>query len=207
MDVTKMTVFPSQLGWMAAAWTGRRLCELTIGHASPEAAARGLRWTSASYTERLDRVVKQWISRLRDYALGDHQDDFRDVELELAGLTNFQKSVIRQCRRIAAGDTATYGELASRAGHPHAARAVGQVMASNRFPLVVPCHRVVGAGGRLGGYSAPQGLELKKRLLADEGLAEFAHRPSRRTHAGAANRRPLGTCSRPCGARNDCLLG
>ena len=202
-----MTVFPSQLGWMAAAWNGRRLCELTIGHSSPEAAANGLRWTSARDTARLDRVITQWISRLRDYALGDHQDDFRDVELELAGLTDFQRSVIRQCRRISAGHIVDVWRAGPARGHPQAARAVGQVMASNRFPLVVPCHRVVGAGGRLGGYSAPQGLDLKKRLLADEGLTEFSHRPSHPAGTGAANHRSSGSCSHPCGTRNHCPLG
>ena len=66
------------------------------------------------------------------------------------------------------GETVSYAELAGRAGSPNAARAVGGVMAGNRVPLLVPCHRVVGAGGRLGGFSAPTGVELKKRLLALE---------------------------------------
>ena len=62
----------------------------------------------------------------------------------------------------------TYGELAETVRHPGAARAVGSVMSNNRYPLIVPCHRVLASGGRLGGYSAPQGLAMKERLLAAE---------------------------------------
>jgi len=63
----------------------------------------------------------------------------------------------------------TYGQLATRAGSPRSARAVGNVMASNRVPLIIPCHRVVAAGGALGGFSAPHGTRLKRRLLKLEG--------------------------------------
>ena len=73
--------------------------------------------------------------------------------------------MIHQCRLIPYGQVLTYGELAERAGSPRAARAVGNVMRTNRFPLIVPCHRVVGAAGALGGYSAPTGLKMKRRLL------------------------------------------
>jgi methylated-DNA-[protein]-cysteine S-methyltransferase len=68
----------------------------------------------------------------------------------------------------------TYGDLAAAIGSPGAARAVGSVMARNCFPLIVPCHRVLGAGGSLGGYSAPDGLRMKRRLLAMEGQQALA---------------------------------
>jgi methylated-DNA-[protein]-cysteine S-methyltransferase len=89
-------------------------------------------------------------------------------------LSDFQRAVVGHCRRIPPGQTLTYGQLAARVGRPRAARAVGRVMATNRFPLIVPCHRVVAAGGVLGGFSAPQGLAMKKRLLAAE-AASIAH--------------------------------
>jgi methylated-DNA-[protein]-cysteine S-methyltransferase len=89
--------------------------------------------------------------------------------LDLDGHTAFQRRVIRCCRQIPWGATRSYAELAARAGSPRAARAVGAVMAANRFPLIVPCHRVIGARGSLGGYSAPTGLVMKSRLLAREG--------------------------------------
>ena len=82
-------------------------------------------------------------------------------------MTPFQKQVIRTCREIPYGETLTYGELAVKAGSPGGARAVGTTMRTNRFPIIVPCHRVVGANG-LGGFSASQGVQTKRRLLEIE---------------------------------------
>jgi methylated-DNA-[protein]-cysteine S-methyltransferase len=113
----------------------------------------------------------QWvvslIDKLQQYAAGELVD-FADTPLSLDHLTTFGERVIAACRRIPWGGTSTYGELAAKCGSPAAARAVGSVMAKNRFPLIVPCHRVLAAGGELGGYSAPDGLTMKRRLLAME---------------------------------------
>lgn len=111
------------------------------------------------------------------HALGDRlaayfegsRDDFLDLELELEGATPFQLAVTRELRRIPFGETVTYGELAALAGHPNAQRAAGTFCAHNRFPLVVPCHRVVAADG-LGSYGS-LGIEYKRRLLELEGAA------------------------------------
>lgn len=167
MATVKRVVFPSDLGWMSLAWIDRYLLELTFGHRSPAAAARGLVRSDAAFAEA-DGWVAALMGRLQAFARGEVEDDFRDVRLNLSGRTTFCRAIIRHCRLIPAGQTRTYGELAARAGFPGAARAVGQVMATNRIPLVVPCHRVVAARGRLGGYSAPGGLVLKRRLLALE---------------------------------------
>jgi methylated-DNA-[protein]-cysteine S-methyltransferase len=94
--------------------------------------------------------------------------------LDLTELTDFQRRVSLACRQIAWGNTCTYGELATRIGSPRAARAVGSVMARNRLPIVIPCHRVLGTAGRLGGYSAPGGLDTKRRLLQLEGIRVFS---------------------------------
>jgi methylated-DNA-[protein]-cysteine S-methyltransferase len=94
--------------------------------------------------------------------------DFSDVPLALDHLTSFGRRVVAACRRIRWGQTRSYGELASECGAAGAARAVGTVMAKNRYPLIVPCHRVLAARGALGGYSAPDGLRMKRRLLAME---------------------------------------
>ncbi|MBN2141449.1 MAG: MGMT family protein [Desulfovibrionaceae bacterium] len=90
--------------------------------------------------------------------------------LDLSVLSPFGLLVTRVLLETAGfGRTVTYGELAARCARPGAARAVGRVMARNPWPLIVPCHRVLGAGGRLGGYSAPAGPGLKKHLLGLEG--------------------------------------
>ena len=104
--------------------------------------------------------------RFRRYFAGE-PDDFADVEIDLAGATSFQQAVAAALRAVPYGETVTYGELAALAGHPNAQRATGTFCAANRFPIVVPCHRVVAAGG-LGSYGS-LGLEYKRRLLALEG--------------------------------------
>ena len=112
------------------------------------------------------------------------EDRFTDVPLELDRLGPFTRRVVELCRAVPPGRTVSYAELATQAGSPAAARAVGNAMATNRFPLIVPCHRVVGARGHLGGYSAPQGLTMKRRLLAAESQC------GRAAHADPLNRSP-----------------
>jgi methylated-DNA-[protein]-cysteine S-methyltransferase len=106
--------------------------------------------------------------RLRAHFSGV-RDSFADVELDLEGLTEFQRAIVAALRAVPWGEVVTYGELAALAGHPNAQRAAGSVCAGNRFPLVVPCHRVVSANG-IGRYGAT-GVEFKRRLLELEGVA------------------------------------
>ena len=105
--------------------------------------------------------------RLRAYFAGSC-DSFADVELHLDSCTPFQLAVVEAMRTIPFGDVATYGEVAALAGHPNAQRAVGTVCARNRYPLLVPCHRVVAAAG-IGPYGT-LGSDYKRRLLALEGV-------------------------------------
>jgi methylated-DNA-[protein]-cysteine S-methyltransferase len=111
------------------------------------------------------------VELLERFAAGE-EVDFADVPVNTAGMTIFQRQVVAACRAISWGETASYGQLAARVGHPGAARAVGSVMRKNCVPLIVPCHRVLGSGGALGGYSAPSGLAMKRRLLAMEQLCQ-----------------------------------
>ena len=104
--------------------------------------------------------------RLRRYFRGA-RDDFADVDLDLSWATPFQHGVTQALRAIPYGETVTYGELAALAGHPNAQRAAGSFCARNRFPIVVPCHRVIAADG-LGSYGS-LGTQYKRRLLALEG--------------------------------------
>jgi methylated-DNA-[protein]-cysteine S-methyltransferase len=100
---------------------------------------------------------------------GGEPVSFDDVELDLEWCTPFQLAVADALRRVPRGDVVTYGELAALAGYPGAQRAAGTFCAQNRFPIVVPCHRVVAATG-LGSYGS-QGVEYKRRLLALEDVA------------------------------------
>jgi methylated-DNA-[protein]-cysteine S-methyltransferase len=99
----------------------------------------------------------------------------------MSSIPDFDRRVYQVARTIAAGTTMTYGAIASALGEePMRARDVGQALARNPFAPIVPCHRVVAAGGRLGGYSAPGGVATKRRLLEVEGaaiVASDAHQP------------------------------
>jgi methylated-DNA-[protein]-cysteine S-methyltransferase len=106
------------------------------------------------------------VERFRAYFAGA-RDDFLDVEVDADEGTELEASLLAAARRIPYGEVVTYGELAALAGRPNAPRAAGTFCARNRFALVVPCHRVVGAAG-LGGYGS-LGLAYKRRLLELEG--------------------------------------
>lgn len=108
------------------------------------------------------------IERVRAH-LGGADVGFEDVALDLGGCTPFQLALTEALRGIPRGEVVTYGELAALAGRPGAQRAAGTFCASNRFWLVVPCHRVVAADG-IGGYGSA-GAEIKRRLLALEGVS------------------------------------
>ena len=160
------SVFLTELGWMAAQWIDGKLARLTLGHASEASALSSLKGVSQGPDEATAEM-EDLIDRLQQYAAGE-QVLFGDMPLYSYQQTRFQRAVLRRCRRIPYGSVMTYAQLAQSAGFPKAARAVGNVMASNRTPLIIPCHRVVGAGGKLGGFSAPTGVDLKRRLLALE---------------------------------------
>jgi methylated-DNA-[protein]-cysteine S-methyltransferase len=104
--------------------------------------------------------------RMRGYFAGE-PDDFRDVDIDLDWCTPFQRAMAEALRAVPRGETVTYGELAALGGRPNAPRAAGTFCAHNRFGLVIPCHRVVAAGG-LGAYGS-LGQEYKRRLLELEG--------------------------------------
>ena len=166
-SVARMAVFPSALGWIAMMGRGDAVEQITFGHESPQEAiaaladgameAQGERTWNPRLVVRLQKFIERG------------NDDFRDVQIELGPCTPFQRRVLKACRRVPYGRTMSYAELAKAAGLSRAARAVGNVMANNRFSLIVPCHRVLAAGGRLGGYSSRLGLSMKKWLLCPRG--------------------------------------
>jgi methylated-DNA-[protein]-cysteine S-methyltransferase len=169
----RLSVFLTDFGWLGLLGHGQKTAALTIGHISADGAREAIaRMLAAENGEGSMPVVEfDWFPQLRQrlesYAQGEPVD-FSDYEIETQPQTPFQKRVLAVTRRIRYGTTVTYAQLAERAGAPRAARAVGSVMASNRVPIFIPCHRVVAAGGKLGGFSAPQGISLKQQLLTME---------------------------------------
>jgi methylated-DNA-[protein]-cysteine S-methyltransferase len=112
--------------------------------------------------------VRRLVHRFERYFAGD-EVRFDDLVLDLDGLSPFQSAVTRALRAVPYGEVASYAEVARAAGHPNAQRAVGTFCAHNRYPLVLPCHRVVSAQG-LGAYGS-LGVDYKRRLLELEGVA------------------------------------
>jgi methylated-DNA-[protein]-cysteine S-methyltransferase len=113
--------------------------------------------------------VRQTTARIAGHFEGAH-DDLRDVKLDMHGVPPFFARVYELSRAIDVGKTLAYAELAARAGSKNGSRAVGKAMAKNPFPIVVPCHRVLAAGKKPGGFSAPGGTATKQKMLAREGV-------------------------------------
>ncbi len=168
-----LSVFATELGWLGVVGKGETVMRTFVGHGSPDEVRSAARGALAGATTNEPLPERDWNPRLRraleSFARGNRVD-FRHLAVDLGGLTAFRQKVLELTRRIPYGRTATYGELAQRAGKENAARAVGAAMASNPIPLIIPCHRVVASGGTIGGFSGPHGVELKRRLLELEGV-------------------------------------
>lgn len=181
----KIVIFRTALGWMGMIGHQRVLAQLTFGHGSAAAAFKALDPALVRHARR-GKWNPSLVARLQAYAAGK-PDDFADVPLDPATATEFRRRVLDCCRQIPYGETLTYGQLAALAGSPAAARAVGNCMAANRIPLVIPCHRVVPSAGQFGGYSAASGTAMKRRLLAMETGAETKRRRSPRRESVTAD--------------------
>lgn len=163
----RLVAFASPIGWIGLLRDEDYLIKIKIGLKNRQAVL-----TEFAEQEigpcRPDVTERVWIKKFQNYLQG-RPTEFSEFKIETECMTPFQRKVVLACRQIPFGKTVSYGELAVKAGSPNAARAVGTVMRKNNFPLVVPCHRVVAAKG-LGGFSAPNGTETKKRLLSIEGV-------------------------------------
>ncbi|WP_339736039.1 methylated-DNA--[protein]-cysteine S-methyltransferase [uncultured Gimesia sp.] len=173
----KLSIFSSEIGWCGLLGTDNRVERLCMGHPSEDEVQLTIRQLysddHAGIVDEIEEVnwYPELCARLQNYFQGANVD-FQDVELSLPRLTAFQTRVIGALKQIGYGKQITYGELAAKAGAPRAARAVGTVMSSNRIPVLIPCHRVIASGGKLGGFSAPQGTSLKQHLLTMESEAQ-----------------------------------
>lgn len=164
-------VFETALGFVGIAWSEDGLIRLSLFQRDRAAVERRM--------ERLEFVggdvadgpgwVAALVADIRAYAEGEPVD-FSAVPVDLAGVDDFRRAIYDTARRLGFGETTTYGELAGRAGHAGLSRETGQALGSNPVPLVIPCHRILAAGGRIGGFSAPGGAATKQRMLALEGV-------------------------------------
>lgn len=167
VSLVAWSLFATPVGWVGMQGNADGVLRLLVGYPSSGALAAAI--------DAIDPHPQEadWSTALRTrlcHYLEGQRDNFSDVAVATQWSTPFQREVIARLRAVPFGQTVSYRDLAEQVGRPAAARAVGQVMATNPVPLIVPCHRVLGSGGRLGGFSAPTGVELKRRLLALEAV-------------------------------------
>jgi methylated-DNA-[protein]-cysteine S-methyltransferase len=159
-------VWTTAWGPMGGVASPAGLCRLVLPHYQADQLAQMLAWEHPG-ARRSDEPFALIVRLSRDYFNG-REVAFCEVACELPGPESFAGKVLRACREIRYGQTSTYGRLAAQIGRPEAARAVAGALSKNPIPLVVPCHRVTYADGGLEGFSAPGGVEVKRKMLALE---------------------------------------
>lgn len=163
-------VFETAHGFVALVWRDKAVVGMRLPDEDRNASERALRrrWPEAVLA-RPPRVIADIVAAVTRYFAGAHED-FRAVPLDLGRQEPFVARVYNHVRTLGWGETSSYGEIArALRATPEAARSVGQAMARNPVPLIIPCHRVLAAGGRIGGFSAPGGSDAKTRMLELEG--------------------------------------
>jgi methylated-DNA-[protein]-cysteine S-methyltransferase len=164
-------LFETSVGTCGIAWAERGIAGTQLPEHDREATRARLqqRFPTAKETAPTPEI-ESTISRIVSLLRGERVD-LRDVVLDMASIPEFERNVYSAAREIPAGATKTYGEIAKRIGRPTDAREVGVALARNPFAIVVPCHRVVAANGKTGGFSAGGGVKTKLKLLGIEGGA------------------------------------
>ena len=169
MSAASFHLFDTPIGRCAIVWCGGAV----IGSALPEESEERIR---ASLQERFPGATEESPSAgaLRAVEavvrlLSGEAEDFASIEIDLRVPASFDRAVLEATFAIPAGETRTYGEIAKAVGAPGASRAVGRALGSNPVPIIVPCHRVLAADGRSGGFSAPGGASTKLKMLEIEG--------------------------------------
>ena len=161
----KYTLIKTVWGWLGFACRGTRLIRLILP---------GLSKTSLSHSFRTEFANIEYDPEILPHLQRSLMAYFQaksmvfDGDVDISWASPFARKVYQRCSRIPSGRTVSYAQLAEKAGSPQAARAVGSIMANNPTPLIIPCHRVLRSDGKLGGFSAPGGQNLKKRLITHE---------------------------------------
>lgn len=169
-------LFDTPVGVCGLCWNGAgRLAGSQLPEADGETTRQRMQQRFGAAQAELPEFARHWITRLRA-VMGGAADRLEDIPLADASAPAFQRRVWAEARQLAPGQTCSYGDMATALGDPGAARAVGRALAANPFAPFVPCHRVLAAGGRSGGFSAPGGRHTKLKLLELEG-ARFETQP------------------------------
>jgi O-6-methylguanine DNA methyltransferase len=169
MTASGFALFDTAIGRCGIAWGDRGIAGVQLPEAGEqETRARMLHRFPAAGEAAPPAEVRLAIERMASLLRGE-ASDLPAIALDMDGVPEFHRRVYEAARAIPPGSTLSYGDIAKRVGAPGAARAVGQALGRNPFPIVVPCHRVLAAGGKIGGFSAQGGVETKRRMLSIEG--------------------------------------
>jgi methylated-DNA-[protein]-cysteine S-methyltransferase len=169
MSAQEFALFDTAVGQCGIAWNARGIVGVQLPELRESATRARLqrRYPDARESPPPSRI-QHVIDDIADLLRGEERD-FSAVVLDMEGVPQFQQNVYAVARTIPAGATLSYGEIAARLGDRSAAREVGEALGQNPFPIVVPCHRVLAAGGKVGGFSAAGRITTKLRLLDIEG--------------------------------------
>jgi O-6-methylguanine DNA methyltransferase len=169
MMASGFALFDTAIGRCGIAWGERGVAGVQLPEVGErETRARMLQRFPAAGEVPPPPVVQHAISHIMALLRGE-TSDLSTIALDMDQVPAFHRRVYEAARAIPPGMTLSYGEIAARVGTPGAARAVGQALGRNPFPIIVPCHRVLATGGKIGGFSAEGGIVTKRRLLAIEG--------------------------------------
>ncbi|UFZ03282.1 methylated-DNA--[protein]-cysteine S-methyltransferase [Bradyrhizobium ontarionense] len=177
MSDHSFALFDTAIGACAIAWGPRGInaVQLPMGGVAQTRIRMQQRYADIAEAEP-PTYVQRVMTRIKALLEGE-ADDLADVALDLDGVSAFQRGVYEIARRIPPGSTLTYGDIARQLGGVELSREVGQALGRNPCPVVVPCHRVLAAGNKPGGFSANGGVDTKLKMLAIEGAA-VNHTPS-----------------------------
>ena len=169
MPERSFALFATAIGTCAIVWSGRGVCGVQLPEGSEGATrSRVLRRHAEAREAAPPPHIQQAIDDICALLAGGRRD-LTHVRIDDEGISEFNRRVYAIARGIPPGKTMTYGEIAERLGDKALARAVGQAMGENPTPIIMPCHRVLAAGGKTGGFSASGGVVTKLRLLSIEG--------------------------------------
>jgi methylated-DNA-[protein]-cysteine S-methyltransferase len=181
MAVLSFTLFDTPIGTCGLIWSGRGIAGLQLPEATAEATRERVkrRWAGfgADVVETVPPAgVQRALDRIQGLLAGGTVG-LDDIPLDLDAVPEFHRKVYEVARTIPPGQTMTYGEIAKHLGVPHESREVGQALGRNPIAIIVPCHRVLGADGKMGGFSAGGGVATKRRILEIEGATALGAGP------------------------------
>jgi methylated-DNA-[protein]-cysteine S-methyltransferase len=171
------TVFETPIGPCGLVWNARGISGLRLPEGTAEKTRARMRQRRPGIPEsvpppEIQRAIDRILALLRGEAV-----DLSDIPLDLEAAPDFHRKVYEVARTIPPGKTMTYGEIARRLGAPNESREVGQALGRNPVAIIVPCHRVLGADGKMGGFSATGGVATKRRILEIEGASAIGAGP------------------------------